>query len=230
MQAELVDLGRMDYEPCARLQARLLERVAAREVPSTLLLVEHPPVLTLGAAFHEENLLFAQEEYVRRGIEVIATDRGGDVTYHGPNQQVIYPIFRVEDFGRDLHRWIRSLEEAVIRAVASWDLAGERFPPHTGVWVDGRKVAAIGIKVRRWVSMHGIALNCCNDLSPFGWIVPCGIRGHGVTSLTELLGRTVTPEEAKPRIVQALADVFGVEFVETEPEGVLRDPDAEPLR
>ncbi|MCO5296358.1 MAG: lipoyl(octanoyl) transferase LipB [Fimbriimonadaceae bacterium] len=216
ISARVANLGRMAYRPCAELQAHLLERVASEEVPDTLLFVEHAPVLTLGANFHEENLLLPPEAYRERGIAVERTDRGGDVTYHGPDQLVAYPIFNLAHFGKDLHRWLRELEEAVIVALASFGLEGERFPPHTGVWVAGKKVCAIGIKVRKWTSMHGIALNCSNSLEPFGLIVPCGIEGHGVTSLTELLGRKVGIEEALPVVQAAFGKVFGVEFEAVE--------------
>lgn len=210
MTGNVVELGRMAYRPCADLQASVLSAVADGRLPPTLLLVEHDPVLTLGASFHEHNLLLGPEEYARRGIAVERTDRGGDVTYHGPNQLVAYPIFDVAKLGKDLHRWLRDLEEAVIVALRAFGLQGDRFPPNTGVWVGERKIAAIGVKVRRWVSMHGIALNCDNDLSPFGWIVPCGIRTHGVTSLTQEAGRPIGIAEATAPMVRGFEEVFGL--------------------
>lgn len=202
----------MAYRPCAEMQARLLESVADGAEPDTLLLVEHDPVLTLGANFHAENLLLTEEEYAAKGIAIERTERGGDVTYHGPQQLVAYPIFHLPRFGKDLHKWLRDLEEAVIVALASFGLEGTRFPPHTGVWVAGKKVCAIGIKVRRWTSMHGLALNCNNSLDPFGLIVPCGIEGHGVTSLSALLGRDVGTAEASKAVSSAFEEVFGVKF------------------
>jgi lipoyl(octanoyl) transferase len=205
------DLGRLGYEEALEIQRQTLEEVAAG-APDTLLLVEHAPVLTLGANFHQDNLLFTPNQYREMGIQVITTDRGGDVTFHGPNQLVAYPIFDLNRHGRDLHKWLRGLEEATIQALKQFNLDGYRYPPHTGVWVNGKKICAIGIKVKRWVSMHGIALNCNNDLSPFNLIVPCGIRGHGVTSLTEELGREVTTEEAKPILTAAFAEVFGLRW------------------
>jgi lipoyl(octanoyl) transferase len=208
----------MDYESCAALQRQVLDAVASDRLPDTLLLVEHDPVLTLGANFHEENLLFTREEYERRGIQVCKTDRGGDVTYHGPNQLVIYPIFNVARHGKDLHKWLRDLEETVIVALRHFDLEGYRFPPNTGVWVRERKVAAIGIKVKRWVSMHGIALNCDNDLSPFNLIVPCGIHGHGVTSLSQETARQVTMAEAAPVVARAFEELLRVSFIERSPQ------------
>ena len=208
LQAGIVrDLGRMAYGPAVEIQRETLEQVLAGG-PDTLLFVEHDPVLTLGANFHAENLLFTPEQYAAKGIELVRTDRGGDVTYHGPNQLVAYPIFDLNRHGRDLHKWLRDLEEAVIVCLASFGLEGYRFPPHTGVWVDGKKICAIGIKIKRWVSMHGIALNCNNDLSAFDLIVPCGILGYGVTSLSKELGREVTVEEVKPVLARAFAEIF----------------------
>jgi lipoyl(octanoyl) transferase len=202
----------MEYLPCAELQKRVVDKVAAEELADTLLFVEHEPVLTLGANFHRENLLLSDDAYELEGITVADTDRGGDVTYHGPNQLVIYPIFNISHFGKDLHKWLRDLEETVIVALGSFGLEGERFPPNTGVWVRQRKIAAIGIKVKRWTSMHGIALNCNNDLHPFSMIVPCGIKDYGVTSLSQELGRNVGIEEAMPLVQSAFERVFGLKL------------------
>lgn len=202
------DLGRMRYRPTAELQQELLEQVVEGSAQPTLLFVEHEPVLTLGANFHEENLPLQRREYLARGIEIESTNRGGDVTYHGPGQLVIYPIFPLDLVGRDLHRWMRDLEETMLRTLESFGIEGRRFPPHTGAWIGDKKVAAIGVKVRRWVSMHGIALNCDNDLEVFDSFVPCGIRGFGVTSLTEALGRQTGIEDVKPAVVRAFEAVF----------------------
>ena len=202
------DLGRMRYRPTAELQQELLEQVVEGSAQPTLLFVEHEPVLTLGANFHNENLPLPRREYLARGIEIESTNRGGDVTYHGPGQLVIYPIFPLDLVGRDLHRWMRDLEETMLRTLESFGIEGRRFPPHTGAWIGDKKVAAIGVKVRRWVSMHGIALNCDNDLEVFDSFVPCGIRGFGVTSLTEALGRQTGIEDVKPAVVRAFEAVF----------------------
>lgn len=211
MRAVWRDLGRMSYREAYAIQLAVADEVKSGG-ESTLLFVEHPPVLTLGANFHEENLLLTRGDYQGRGIAVERTDRGGDVTFHGPNQLVIYPIFDVAQFGKDLHRWLRDLEQTMIVVLRELGLTGYRFPPNTGVWTAGKKVAAIGIKVSRWVSLHGIALNCDNDLTPFGLIVPCGIHGHGVTSLSAETGRRVTIEDAKPLVLRAFGEVFGLEW------------------
>ena len=173
-----------------------------------LILVEHPPVLTLGASFHEENLLHPREWYLERQIEIEPTDRGGDVTYHAPGQLVAYPIFNVAQRGKDLHLWMRQLEESVIRGLSKITLEGKRLDVNSGVWIKQRKVCAIGIKLKKWVSMHGIAVNCDINLEPFTWFVPCGIRTHGVTSISQELGRPISIEEFKPHLIQGFHEVF----------------------
>jgi lipoate-protein ligase B len=198
----------MSYRDCAVKQAELLETVVTGAAPSTLLLVEHDPVITLGAAFHKENLLLSADRYSSIGIALERSERGGDVTYHGPGQLIAYPIFDLRATGPDLHRWLRLLEEAILRVLSDFGIEGCRFPPHTGVWIGDRKVCAIGIKVRRWVSMHGLALNCDVDLGPFASIVPCGIAGYGVTSISQALGRQVTVEEVKPHLIAEFVELF----------------------
>lgn len=165
-------------------------------------------MLTLGANFHASNLLFSEEQYAARGIDVVTTDRGGDVTYHGPGQLVIYPIFDLRRHGRDVHKWMRDLEETMLLTLAHWGIEGRRVPPHSGAWVGDLKVAAIGVKIRKWVSLHGLALNCDADLAAFGLIIPCGIQGFGVASVSGLAGRPVTIDEAKPVVVSAFQQVF----------------------
>lgn len=197
----------MEYMAAWARQLEIADSVLAGG-PDTLILVEHPAVLTLGANFHEENLLHPREWYEESGIAIHKTDRGGDVTFHGPGQLVIYPIFDVGRHGRDLHKWLRDLEETMILTLAHFGLVGGRFPPHTGAWVGDKKVAAIGIKIRRWVSLHGIALNCDNDLGVFDEFVPCGIQDYGVTSLSEVLGGKVTVDRTKPAVIEAFQRVF----------------------
>lgn len=205
------DLGSLGYQEAWEIQKQVAEEVIAG-APDALLFVEHPPVLTLGASFHSENLLFTREQIKARGVQVHETDRGGDVTYHGPGQLVMYPIFDVGRHGKDLHKWLRDLEETQIQLLAGLGIEARRFAPHTGAWVGHEKVAAIGVKIRKWVSLHGIALNCSNDLKEFGLIIPCGISNYGVTSVSRLLGRNFSIEEAKPLAVRAFESVFGLNF------------------
>jgi lipoyl(octanoyl) transferase len=221
MTGHVLDLGRMAYRPAWDVQKAVAESVIEGG-PDTLVFVEHDPVMTLGASFHDSNLLLPLAEYERQGIEMVRTDRGGDVTYHGPRQLVVYPIFDLRRHGRDLHKWLRDLEETVIVAAASLGFEGYREPSvNTGVWADGKKFAAIGVKVRKWVSLHGIAINCDNDLAPFGLIVPCGIKTHGVTSLTLESGRPITIEDARPVVKSAFEEVFGLRFEHVEAAEVL---------
>jgi lipoyl(octanoyl) transferase len=215
----------MEYQACWDLQLRVHALRVAREIPDTLLLVEHDAVLTHGASFDPSNLLLKPAQYAERGIQVTRTDRGGDVTYHGPRQLVMYPIFDVRDHGGDLHVWLRDLEETIISVLTKFGLEGYRFPPHTGVWVRNRKVAAIGIRVSRWVSMHGIALNCNNDLEPFSLIIPCGIKGYEVTSLSRETGHDVGIADAMPHVVSSFSDVFGLTFTPATLEEVLGQTD-----
>ena len=225
MRGRSIDLGRMGYVVAWDVQRRIANDVIAGG-EDTLLFVEHDPVMTLGASFQAENLLLPEEEYARRGIQVVRTDRGGDVTYHGPRQLVVYPIFDVGRHGRDLHKWMRGLEETIIRTLAHFGLSGERSDVNTGVWAGDKKIAAIGVKVRKWVSLHGIALNCDNDLKEFALIVPCGVQTHGVTSLTAEAGRTITKEDALPVVKGAFEEVFGLSLQEVERSNVLAENDA----
>ena len=207
---QVVHLGRISYSDAVQKQLEILAQVQGGSLGDTLLLLEHSPVLTLGASFHAENLLHPREWYTNQGIEIAKTDRGGDVTFHGPGQLVAYPIFDVAMHGKDLHRWMRDLEQTVILALLEFGLNGERLDVNSGVWIDEKKVCAIGIKIKRWVSMHGIAINCDVDLTPFSTIVPCGIHSHGVTSISQELGRVVTVEGFAPALIRGFQTVFPI--------------------
>ena len=217
--AELVilHLGRAAYEPALNLQRRLWEKVQASEAElAYLILVKHdPPVITLGRGADRSNILATGEQLAAAGVEVHEASRGGDVTYHGPGQLVGYPIFRVDRHGRDVHRYLRDVEETLIRLLAEFDVSAGRREGLTGVWVADEKVAAIGIAVRRWVSYHGFALNVDPDLSHFEWIIPCGIADKGVTSMARLLGRPIEVGQVIPALVQCAVDVFGFDTART---------------
>ncbi len=223
---EVIDLGRLGYAPAYDAQQRHHETVlgwradAEAGEPRPLgrvLIVEHDPVITVsrrpGVA---EHLLASEELLASRGIEVCPTDRGGDITYHGPGQVVLYPIVDLKRAGVRVVEWVRLLEQAVIEAIGAYGIAGERDPEATGVWVAGggdapaAKVCAIGVRVRKWVTMHGLALNVRTDLSHFGMIVPCGLAGRPVTSLEALLGdRCPSFSEAADRVVERLGMLVG---------------------
>jgi lipoate-protein ligase B len=205
---QVIDLGRAEYQATWDHQ---LELVAARqrgEAPDTLLLVEHPHVITLGRSrAARANVLVPGE------VPVVEIERGGDVTYHGPGQLVAYPIVALADGERDLHKFLRNLEEAIILTARDLGVAAAgRKAGATGVWVDDRKLASIGIACRRWVTFHGLALNVSTDLSYFRRINPCGFDSSVMTSLTELLGRDVSLTEVKPRLTDHLSSALARPF------------------
>jgi lipoyl(octanoyl) transferase len=211
---EVLDLGRRSYSEAFHIQLKTVQAILEGQQSHCLLLVEHDPVITLGASFHAENLLYPPEWYDTKGIDIQKTDRGGDVTFHGPGQLVAYPIFDVSLLGKDLHKWLRDLEQTVIESLSPFGLKGERLDVNSGVWVEHKKICAIGIKMRRWISMHGIALNCNIDLKGFQTIVPCGIRTHGVTSISNALNREVTIEEMRPYLIEGFKQVFNLKIQE----------------
>jgi lipoyl(octanoyl) transferase len=205
-------LGCVPYAEGVALQQRLVEERRRGEIPDTLLLLEHPHVITLGVRVHHDrsHVVTPPAELARRGVEVHESGRGGDVTYHGPGQLVGYPIFDLNPDRRDLHRYVRDIEEALIQGVARFGVTAGRIPGLTGVWVGDDKVAAIGVRISRWITSHGFALNVCTDLDYFGLIVPCGITDHGVTSLSRLLGRRIAVDEVELPIIEGFTDVFGL--------------------
>jgi lipoyl(octanoyl) transferase len=208
-------LGRVPYAEGTALQERL---VAARQAGlghDTLLLLEHPPVVTLGRGSHRSHLLVPPEELRLRGVELHEAGRGGDVTYHGPGQLVGYPILLLPPPFQDLHRLLRSIEEVLILSAAELGIEADREEGLTGVWVGKEKLAAIGIRVAKWVTSHGFALNVSGDLSGFDLIVPCGIRGRGVTSLSRLLGRTVEVDVAADAVARSFGRVFSARMEES---------------
>lgn len=206
---EVRRLGRVPYAAGLELQARLVGERRQGEAPDTLLLLEHPHVITLGTGSSPEHVLADEAERRRRGIELFDTGRGGDVTYHGPGQLVGYPILDLKPDRKDLHRYLRDLEEVLIRAAGSLGVAARRVEGLTGVWTDLGKLAAIGVRVSSgWITSHGFALNVCTDLGYFETIVPCGIRDRDVTSLERELGRSVTVQGAERAVVDAFLHVF----------------------
>ena len=201
-------LGRVRYTDALDLQARLVRERRAGAIPDTLLLLEHDPVFTLGRNARRENLLLSAEALRERGFDVFETGRGGDVTYHGPGQVVGYPILDLSPDRQDVHRYVRDLEEVMIRTCADYGVEAGRVAGLTGVWVGADKIGAIGVRISRWVTSHGFAFNVSTDLAAFDLIVPCGIRGRGVTSLALLLGREVPLAEVEDRLATHFAALF----------------------
>lgn len=214
MDCWVVNLGRIGYEAGCGVQRRLVAARKASAAPDTLLLCEHPPVITLGRNGKREHLRVSERVLEQMGIEFHPTDRGGDITYHGPGQIVGYPILNLSAIRRDVVWYVRQLEEAMIRATAEFGVAARRSPGRTGVWVDvaggEEKLAAIGVHVSRWVTSHGFAYNVSTDLRHFDLIVPCGIAGSRPTSLERLLGRAVSADEVLPALVRRCGEVFGL--------------------
>ena len=218
-QLDIEWLGRMDYGVAWDLQKELVAaRTADPTLPHKLLLLEHPPTYTLGRSGDEANLLLDEQARAARGVSLYRVDRGGDITYHGPGQLVAYPILHLEHlYGRGIgriRRYVGDLEEVLIRTLAAFDIPARRVDGLRGVWVDQHgdvnKIAAIGVHVNKsGVSSHGIALNAATDLSYFQGIVPCGISDHGVTSMSAMLGRTVSVADVLPVYSRAFTDHFG---------------------
>ena len=203
-------LGLVPYAEGLELQARLVKERRAAGIRDTLLLLQHPHVITKGSNTHLETILLTEEEQRQRGIEVFDAGRGGDVTYHGPGQLVGYPILDLKPDRCDLHVYLRDLEEVLIRVLGEYGLSAGRREGMTGVWVNDRKLAAIGVRVSSgWITSHGFALNVSTDLSYFDSIVPCGIQEYGVGSLRTELGRDIEMAEVEERVVRRFAEMFG---------------------
>lgn len=210
--------GRVAYADALEMQAELVRRRREGVVPDQFVLLEHPHVITLGRGSGPGHVLIPEEERSRRGVELFEAGRGGDVTYHGPGQVVGYPILALEEERRDLHRYLRDLEEVLILALAGLGIRGEREPGLTGVWVDGAKIAALGVRVSSgWITSHGFALNVRTDLAWFDTIVPCGITGRPVTSVERVLGPDIPLPDLVPSLVSAFCQVFRRRVVSGSP-------------
>jgi lipoyl(octanoyl) transferase len=209
-----VVLGRVPYEEAATLQERLVVRVRQGEADDTLLLLTHPPVITLGRGAHAAHVLISEDERRASGIELHEAGRGGDVTYHGPGQLIGYPIVALADTRRDAHRYLRDLEEGLIATAEAFGVAASRVSGLTGVWVGDAKLAAIGVRIGTgWITSHGFALNVGRDLTGFEAIVPCGIREKRVTSLSHCSGRDLEPEDVARPAAERVAAALGYEAV-----------------
>jgi lipoate-protein ligase B len=212
----ITDLGLISYNDAFALQQRIVAARKARAIEDVVLFCEHPHVITLGRNAKRENLLASDHVLRQKGVELHETDRGGDITYHGPGQIVGYPILNLDAICRDVHWYVRTLEEAMIRATADFGLTAFRIPGKTGIWVNPiakldaaeEKLAAIGVHISHWVTSHGFAYNVSTDLRYFDLIIPCGIAERKATSLEKLLSRSVALDEVKPRLAHHLAELF----------------------
>ena len=222
------DLGSTEYACTWQMQKELFtsiidvkmdNRHSGTSIPTSnyLLFTEHHPVYTLGRQGKEEHLLLSMPHLKEKGVSFFKIDRGGDITYHGPGQITAYPILDLDNFSPDIHLYVRRLEEIVIRTIGKWGIKGERSEKETGVWIDvgtpaARKICAIGVRTSHWVTMHGFALNVNTDMSYFTHIIPCGIRGKGVTSMAMEVGEKINIGEVKKELVKQFCEVFGAEI------------------
>lgn len=227
---KIIDLGHKSYSESLEVQENYFNGTISlkrsnrktdnpQPTHNYLLWVEHPPVFTLGKSGKMEHLLVDKEALAEKGIEFYQTNRGGDITFHGPGQLVVYPIFDLDNFFTDIHKYLRFLEEAVIETLKEYGLNGSRSQGETGVWLEvgtpfARKICAMGVRASRWVTMHGLAFNINTDLSYFDHIVPCGIQGKGVTSLSKELGREISLEEVKEKLKTHLGRLFEADLTE----------------
>lgn len=227
---KIIDLGHKSYSESLEVQENYFNGTISlkrsnrktdnpQPTHNYLLWVEHPPVFTLGKSGKMKHLLVDKEALAEKGIEFYQTNRGGDITFHGPGQLVVYPIFDLDNFFTDIHKYLRFLEEAVIETLKEYGLNGSRSQGETGVWLEvgtpfARKICAMGVRASRWVTMHGLAFNINTDLSCFDHIVPCGIQGKGVTSLSKELGREIGLEEVKEKLKTHLGRLFDADWTE----------------
>ena len=225
----IYDLGVLDYNTALNFQEKKLQEIidikrtnrnkgSSIETPNYFLFVEHPPVITLGKSGQKKNLLITKEELERKKIQYIDTNRGGDITFHGYGQIVGYPVIDLENFYTDINRYLRTLEEIVISTLNYFKISSQRSPGETGVWVESnspnsRKICAIGVKTSRWVTMHGFALNVDTDLRYYNYIIPCGIKGKGITSINKEIKRNVSINEVKEKILENLKKTFQANLI-----------------
>jgi lipoyl(octanoyl) transferase len=220
-QLEIRRLGVVRYQDALALQRALVEERRALHVPDVLLLLQHPPVITLGVKGDggRSNVVAAASRLAELGIDISETGRGGDVTYHGPGQIVGYPILDLRPDRCDVHRYVRDLEEVMARVCADYGLRATRHEGLTGTWIDEKKIGAIGVRISRWITSHGFALNVNTNLDHFNLIVPCGISNRGVTSLHRATGREVSISEVENALIRHFCDVFERETAQTAREG-----------
>ena len=208
MICTVYQLGLIEYNDSYRLQAELVHRRISGEVKDTLLLLEHPAIITIGKSGKLENVLASQKQLADKGVSLLFVDRGGDVTYHGPGQLIGYPIINLKNRGEDLRQYLRDIEEVIIRTLSDFGIKAYRDKSHPGVWVNNKEVAAIGLRLKKWVTMHGFALNVNTDLENFSFINPCGFSDRGATSMEELLCQDISMAAVKKGLLAHFAEVF----------------------
>ena len=217
----IIDLGLIDYEKALELQHHLWSRRVEEELPDLLLLLEHPHVITLGRRGNRSHLKVSQEVMDAMKIPLFHTERGGDVTYHGPGQMVVYPILNLRDYGYRLIRYVSQLEEVILSVLRDFGIEGKKDLSNRGVWAEGDKIASIGVAIKRWVSFHGIALNYATDLKYFELINPCGLEGAKITSMERILGRNIPRDKLVERICFHFKQTFKGDWEEKRLEELI---------
>ncbi len=207
-QLDIYIPGLIDYHRALEIQHKLVQKRIAEEIPDSLILLEHPPVITYGRGGNMENLLLDIGSLKDKGIDFYEIERGGDITFHSPGQLVGYPIIKLDTRGRDMHKYLRDLEGVLIGVLNEFGLDAGRKEKYTGVWIEDKKLAAIGVAVKRWVSFHGFALNVNNDLSYFDYIIPCGIKEYSVSSISAEFGKFVDLKDVIPIIIKIFREIF----------------------
>ncbi len=216
---DIFDLGIVDYKVAWDIQKDLFEKRINDEINDCFILLEHPHTYTLGKVADKNNLLFNQKQLEEQNISVYDIDRGGDITYHGPGQIVGYPIMKLSEWYKDTHKYLRSLEQTIINVCAEYGLSCRRNEKYTGVWLENRKICAMGIKIRKWVTMHGFAFNVYSNLQMFNGIIPCGITDKEVTSLEKELNRKIEINVVKEKVKQQFINEFSYEATNVEFKG-----------
>jgi len=204
------NIGLVEYDTALKLQGRLVKARLSGEIADTILFLQHPPVLTIGAGGGEDNIISSRHALAEKGVAVVTTDRGGNITCHEPGQLVGYPILDLTARGKDLHKYVHDIEGVIIRTLQDYGIEAQRDSRYPGVWVGDDKVCALGIRVTRWVTKHGFALNANNDLKCFSHVHPCGIDNCGVTSVSRLLNRKVTIEDIMTHVIEHWTQVFNM--------------------
>jgi lipoate-protein ligase B len=213
MQLIVYQLGLVEYSDACCLQRDMHRRVVDGKCEDSLLLLEHPPTITVGKSGKQENILASRTELAGKGVSLLFVERGGDVTYHGPGQLIAYPLIDLRKRGEDVHKYVTDLEEVVIRTLNDFSIRGSRDETHAGVWVGKDEIAAIGISLKRWVSLHGIALNVSVDLKGFSLINPCGFTDRKATSMSNLLSRDIPVKDVSGKFLLHFSEVFDIDIL-----------------
>lgn len=208
-----LNLDKIDYRRAWDIQKNFIEKRLKKVIPNVLILLEHPPTITVGKTGKKDNLLVNQEFLKQHHVDFLEVDRGGDITFHGPGQLVGYPILNLSESKPDVIYYLRQLEEVMIKTIAEFKIKSKRRPKYTGVWTDEEKIAAIGIKTSRWVTSHGFALNVHTDLSYFDLIIPCGIRNKNITSMVKCLGKDLSVNDVIPKLVNQFGLIFNFRMI-----------------